>query len=84
MARLYTFLNPITGGADGQGWPFGRDLFVSDVYQCLQGMPNVQFTRNLEMFAAPVGGTAQGSALEELDVLSYGTIASGLHEIEFV
>ena len=37
LTRLYRFLNPLTGGADGKGWPFGRDLFTSDVYQCLQG-----------------------------------------------
>jgi predicted phage baseplate assembly protein len=84
LARLYRFLNPITGGPDGSGWPFGRDLFLSDVYQCLQGMPNVQFIRGVEMYEAEPGGAARGDAIEQLEVLAHGVIASGLHIVEFV
>ncbi len=84
LARLYHFLNPLTGGPDGTGWPFGRDLFVSDVYQCLQGMPEVQFIRGVEMYAAHPGGEARGDPVEFLEVLAHGVIASGLHSVEFV
>jgi predicted phage baseplate assembly protein len=84
LARLYRFLNPLTGGADGNGWPFGRDLFVSDVYQCLQGTPNVQFIRGVEMYDAQPGGTARGEPVEHLEVLAHGVIASGLHSVQFV
>jgi predicted phage baseplate assembly protein len=83
-ARLYHFLNPLCGGANGTGWPFGRDLFASDVYQCLQGMPNVQFIRSADLYAAKPGGEAQGEAVESLEVLEHGVIASGLHTVEFV
>ncbi len=84
MARLYQFLNPLTGGSQGNGWPFGRDLFTSDVYQCLQSIPNVQFIRNVDMFAAQPTGEAQGKALDHLEIVAHGVIASGLHSIEFV
>ncbi len=84
LTRLYRFLNPLTGGPDGKGWPFGRDLFTSDVYQCLQGMGNVQFIRGVEMFKAQPGGSAQGSPVESMEVITHGVIASGIHEIEFV
>lgn len=84
LARLYGFLNPITGGKDGEGWPFGRDLYISDVYQCLQGMARVQFIRQVTMYAATADGEAQGDPLERLDVRSHGVIASGLHGVEFV
>ncbi|MCU0520142.1 MAG: putative baseplate assembly protein [Anaerolineae bacterium] len=84
LRRLYRFLNPLTGGPDGKGWPFGRALFVSDVYQCLQGMPNVQFVRGVRMFAARPGGSAQGEPAESIDVIAHGVIASGAHEIEFI
>ncbi len=82
--RLYRFLNPLVGGAGGHGWSFGRDLFVSDVYQSLQGMPNVQFIRNVEMYAAGAGGPAEGKPVESLDVVTHGVVASGIHEVEFV
>ncbi len=84
LARLYHFLNPLVGGPDGQGWPFGRDLFVSDVYQSLQNTPNVQFIRGVEMYAAAEGGAAEGKPAENLEVVSHGVIASGIHEVEFV
>ena len=32
---LFQFLNPLSGGQDGTGWPFGRDLFVADVMSVL-------------------------------------------------
>ena len=82
--RLYRFLNPLVGGAGGHGWSFGRDLSVSDVYQSLQGMPNVQLIRNVEMYAAGAGGPAEGKPVEILDVVTHGVVASGIHEVEFV
>ena len=84
LRRLYAYLNPLTGGPNGEGWPFGRDLFVSDVYQCLQGTPNVQFIRGVEMYAAQPGGPAAGEPLEQMDIVAHGVVASGLHVVEFV
>lgn len=84
LDRLYRYLNPLTGGPDGTGWPFGRDLFVSDVYQCLQGMQNVQFIRGVEMYAAKPGGAEQGDPIESLEVVAHGVVASGVHTVEFV
>jgi predicted phage baseplate assembly protein len=84
LSRLYRFLNPLTGGQEGKGWPFGRDLFVSDVYQCLQGIPRVQFIRNLSMRTAKPGGTGQGSPVENIEVVAHGVIVSGIHSVEFV
>ncbi|MCA9981495.1 MAG: putative baseplate assembly protein, partial [Anaerolineales bacterium] len=84
MERLYRFLNPLTGGPDGKGWPFGRDLFVADIYQALQGMQDVAFIRSVEIFAASPGGEKVGTAVESVDVVAHGVIASGIHEVDFV
>ncbi|RPI34710.1 MAG: putative baseplate assembly protein [Chloroflexota bacterium] len=84
LNRLYRFLNPLTGGTDGCGWPFGRQLFSSDVYQCLQGIPNVHFIRSVEMYSARPGGEALGSPLETMEIVAHGVIASGVHSVEFV
>lgn len=84
LARLYRFLNPLTGGPDRTGWPFDRDLFVSDVYQCLQVIPGVQFIRSVEMYVARPGGEATGEPVEFIEVLAHGVIASGRHVVEFV
>ncbi|MGD2077229.1 MAG: putative baseplate assembly protein [Chloroflexota bacterium] len=84
LARLYRYLNPLVGGPRGEGWPFGRDLFVSDVYQSLQGAPNVQFIRSVRMYLANEEGAPEGDQVENVEVVSHGVIASGIHRVEFV
>lgn len=84
LNRLYRFLNPLTGGNDGKGWPFGRDLYISDVYQCLQGTPDVLFVRAVEMYAAAEGGGPVGNPLEVINVVAHGVIVSGVHQVEFI
>lgn len=31
IAALELFINPLRGGPDGTGWPFGRELYLSDL-----------------------------------------------------
>jgi hypothetical protein len=42
-AALKTFLHPLTGGVNGQGWPFGRPVFVSEIYRLLDTLPGVDY-----------------------------------------
>ena len=46
---LYRFLNPYTGGADGDGWPFGRPLHVSEIYTLLQRLPGVEYVEAVQL-----------------------------------
>ncbi len=48
--RLHLFFHPLFGGADGDGWPFGRSLFVPELYSQIQGVAGVDYTENLEVF----------------------------------
>ncbi|MCA9922393.1 MAG: putative baseplate assembly protein [Anaerolineales bacterium] len=84
LDKLYTFLNPLTGWRDGKGWPFGRDLYASDVFQCLQGLAGIQYFRSVELYDANPGGEKQGSPLEVITTLTHSVIASGVHEVVFV
>ncbi|MCA9934701.1 MAG: putative baseplate assembly protein [Ardenticatenaceae bacterium] len=83
LTRLYRFLNPLMGGADRQGWPFGRDLVVSDVYQCLQGVPGVQYIRQVELFMTSAGEGPRGDTVDTIEVVGHGVIVSGIHEVVF-
>jgi hypothetical protein len=40
---LKTFLDPHAGGPDGRGWPFGRAVYVSEVYDRLARLPQVDY-----------------------------------------
>lgn len=35
QANLSTFFDPLRGGADGTGWPFGGTIYYSDVYRTI-------------------------------------------------
>ena len=84
LSRLYQFLNPLVGGANGMGWPFGRELFVSDVYQCLQGIPDVQFIRSVTFYVTSPGSSPQGEPEESVKLVEHGMIVSGKHEVVIV
>lgn len=44
VAALRMFLDPISGGA-GDGWPLGRNVYVSEIYRVLDALPGVDFVR---------------------------------------
>ncbi len=48
-AHLEALLNPFVGGMEGKGWPFGRDLYLSDLYACIQGVEGVEYIQELQM-----------------------------------
>ncbi len=47
---LYRFLNPLTGGPEGKGWPFGRPLYPSDIVTLFQQTPGVRYLGVVQLF----------------------------------
>jgi len=47
-AAVFNFFNPLPdGGPDGGGWPFGRDVYDSEVYALLKEVPGVDYVENV-------------------------------------
>lgn len=44
---LTAFLDPLAGGSAGTGWPFGRSIFRSELYQVIQAIKGVDYVREL-------------------------------------
>ena len=44
---LRQFFDPITGGTQKRGWPLGRNLYMSEVYQVLEGINGVDHVQKL-------------------------------------
>ncbi|MGK7947819.1 MAG: putative baseplate assembly protein [Xenococcaceae cyanobacterium] len=40
---LYKFLNPLTGGIEGEGWKFGRPVYISDIIALFQKIAGVRY-----------------------------------------
>lgn len=41
LGALYAYVNPLTGGPAGRGWPFGRALNAGDLFALLSGLEGV-------------------------------------------
>ena len=74
---LNRFFHPLTGGPAGQGWPFGRDVYRSEVLQVIDETPGVDHVLSLEIIAD--GGQPQCG---NLCLGPAGLVAAGPHQIE--
>jgi predicted phage baseplate assembly protein len=75
---LNDFFDPLHGGPDGQGWPFGRDVYRLEVMQVLDEVPGVEHVVELDL------RTADGAQCGTVCLGPNGLIAAGRHEIEVV
>jgi hypothetical protein len=81
-AALYRYLNPMVGGPEGQGWPFGRDLHLSEIYGVAQRVPGVEFIEEVRLLVSdPGSGAAPRSAPPLLEVPAGGLICSLRHQV---
>ncbi|HWP92871.1 MAG TPA: putative baseplate assembly protein [Thermodesulfobacteriota bacterium] len=77
---LERFLDPLEGGPDGKGWPFGRSVFPSEIYQIIDGVEGVDY-------ATGVSISAEGQYMIQGGIIKISPIAlvfSGEHELEAV
>jgi hypothetical protein len=58
---LERFLHPLTGGPDARGWPFGRDVYLSDIAATLESLPGVDYVRTLNLL---LDGTPAGERID--------------------
>ncbi|MDX2161435.1 MAG: putative baseplate assembly protein [bacterium] len=83
-AALYEFLNPLTGGVDKQGWPFGRDLFTADIMAILLPVPGVDYIRSVRLYPVSYQRgtfTRAPEPANEISVVQHGVIASYNHDV---
>jgi predicted phage baseplate assembly protein len=77
VAALTTFLDPLRGGPAGRGWPFGRDVYRSEVLQTVDQVRGVDHVLDLTI-------AADGRAVVcgNLCVPPTWLVTSGTHRIE--
>ncbi|WP_433274247.1 putative baseplate assembly protein [Pseudonocardia xinjiangensis] len=52
LDALYEYLDPLTGGPQGDGWPFGRPLAAGELFAALQRVPGVELVDEVQLFPA--------------------------------
>ncbi|MHB1295103.1 MAG: putative baseplate assembly protein [Anaerolineae bacterium] len=79
--RLYGLLNPVVGGPQGNGWPFGRPLYPSDVYGCLQQVRGIEYVESLRLYLGLTGDN-RSEITNRLEVPAHGLVASAEHRVQ--
>jgi Baseplate J-like protein len=47
IAKLQQFFDPLTGGQTGTGWEFGRSIYISEIYELLDELPEVDYAEEV-------------------------------------
>ncbi|MBV7696566.1 putative baseplate assembly protein [Streptomyces sp. TRM70350] len=81
LEALYGYLNPVAGGPDGTGWPFGRPVQSGDLYAVLQSVPGVELVEEVVLFGAhPVTGE-RGPATDRVHLDPHSLVFSYEHQV---
>ncbi|MFI2758892.1 putative baseplate assembly protein [Streptomyces echinatus] len=80
--ELYRFINPVSGGPDGGGWPFDQGLSIGDIYAVLRAVPGVGSVGSVEMLKTDLWGErAPVNAGQEAQLPPGALFMSDLHEV---
>ncbi|NUS14745.1 MAG: putative baseplate assembly protein [Streptomyces sp.] len=81
LAALYRYLNPLNGGPDGAGWPFGRPVQYGEVFGVLQRATGDAVVEELRLFPAdPITGR-RGAPSDRIDVTPDALVFSHQHQV---
>ncbi|WP_079405767.1 putative baseplate assembly protein [Streptomyces sp. 3211] len=81
LAALFRHLNPLHGGPDGAGWPFGRPVQYGEVFGVLQRAVGDVLVEEIRMFAAdPITGR-RGAPVDRIDIGAGALVFSYQHQV---
>ncbi|MFF9688462.1 putative baseplate assembly protein [Streptomyces sp. NPDC014623] len=81
LAALFRHLNPLHGGTDGTGWPFGRPVQYGEVFGVLQRAVGDVLVDDIRLFAAdPITGR-RGSPVDRIDIGAGTLVFSYQHQV---
>jgi predicted phage baseplate assembly protein len=81
IEALYRFLNPLTGGPEGAGWPFGRAVHSGEVFGVLQKVAGVDLVEDVRLFSAnPVTGE-RGQPTARVEMPANSLVFSYAHQV---
>jgi len=83
---LQQFLDPLTGGREGTGWPLGRKLTKYDIERRLNSIPivqdKVQKIETIELRTVDPDQSTSPQLFEEITLADNASIASAEHEVK--
>ena len=90
--KLKAFFHPLTGGPEGKGWDFGRDVAASDIYVLLEEIKGVDHVENLKFTYGRCKPPRKSQSVEPQEIVNTGEdlvkvkrdclVATGTHSID--
>jgi Baseplate J-like protein len=70
IAKLSTFFDPLIGGQTGNGWEFGRSIYISEIYELLDELPEVDYVEEVTILEPPDGNSRRVKVNGQLMAIS--------------
>lgn len=81
LSALFRYLNPLHGGPDGTGWPFGRPVQYGEIFGLLQRATGNALVEEILLFAAdPITGR-RGAPADRIDVAAGALVFPYQHQV---
>ncbi|MEU3501085.1 putative baseplate assembly protein [Streptomyces hundungensis] len=84
LNTLYSYLDPLTGGAHGTGWPFGRPLRAGEIFAALQRVPGVELVDEVLLHPADPLTGRRGDATDRIDLSSSALLFPFDHRVRVI
>ncbi|MFI6408316.1 putative baseplate assembly protein [Streptomyces sp. NPDC050548] len=81
---LYRHLDPLTGGSDGKGWPFGRPVQSGEVFAVLQRVPGVELVDQVVLHPADPLTGKRGDPTDRIDLERPSLVFSFDHRVRVI
>jgi predicted phage baseplate assembly protein len=81
LLALNRYFDPLTGGPDRDGWPFGRPVQAGEVFAVLQNLNGTEYVDDVKLFAAdPITGK-RGEPVQRIELEKNALVFSYEHQI---
>lgn len=78
--ELNKFLDPLKGGPDGKGWPFGRAVYKSEIYQIINNIEGLDYASGVSLSTESDNGQ-QNKNVDIIKIPPIALVVSGEHKI---
>jgi predicted phage baseplate assembly protein len=85
LETLRNFISPLalddSRGPEWEGWPFGKDLYVTEIYSLLEKVPGVEYVMVVRLSHRPIVPLNEGPRPEEAEAGEAAEAAPALTEL---
>ena len=79
---LCRFIHPLTGGSSGDGWPFGRNLSLSDIYNTVHSLNGIEYIQEVQVFPVRDGKLQESATV--INIPAHALPCSFQHKVILV